>query len=134
MAAGAPPTACTGGVVAQPAVCLALQRLASITDTVLSPALATYTVCVSRSRARADGPVPTGTVGGASPHPAVSSALQREISMTDTVLPNTFATYNVSVCGSSTIPTGTCPVGAVATTPRAQPDVRIALQVDASIT
>jgi hypothetical protein len=53
------PTFTVGGVFAQPEVCSALQVAASITETLLSTLLATYTVSVAWSMATPVGALPT---------------------------------------------------------------------------
>ena len=92
---GAPPTVCVAGVVEQPPGRSALQCVALIADTVLSPALATYTVRVSGLIASSIGLTPTGTTGAVSAHPAGCWALHCEASITETVLSSKFATYSV---------------------------------------
>ncbi len=68
---GVGPAAIVGPASAHPDWFWPLQVAASITETVPSSWLATYTVCVASSIAIANGPAPVGAVAGVCAHPLV---------------------------------------------------------------
>ena len=76
---------------AHPAASDALQRDALSTETVLSPWLATYTVCVAVSIATPLGDYPTGDVRASARQPLVMVALQVSALTTDVVPASTLA-------------------------------------------
>src|ERR1700727_2014129 len=94
------PTATDGGALPQPVRTVALHVAPSITETVLSFTLATYTVSVAWSTAASTGPGPTVTAGGACPQPEAMVALQVAVLITETVLSLPFPTYAVWVAWS----------------------------------
>src|SRR5215469_5248365 len=81
------PAVMLGGTWLQPEVAFALQVAMLITETVLSQALATYSVCVAWLIARPAGQFPTAMLAGVCPQPEVMRALQVAPLMTDTVVP-----------------------------------------------
>ena len=76
----------------QPALVVALQVAASITDTVGSSLLPTYTVCVRLSTTTGSGKPPTATVGGDCAQPAMAPAWQVAALIIDTALSSASAT------------------------------------------
>src|SRR6516165_8365722 len=118
------PAVMVGGAWPQPEVFFALQVAVLMTDTVLSPELATYSVCVTWLIASPAGPLPTVMVAGVWPQPAVTRALQVAPLMTETV----------SVAWSTVTPdNGALPTVMVGQV-RLQPDGRAGLQAAALIT
>src|SRR6516165_6792973 len=83
---GPPATVTVGGFWPHPVVVLPLQVAPSITETVLSFVLPTYTVSVCWLTASGSGKLPTGMVGGCWPQPEVSPAWHVAVLTTDTVL------------------------------------------------
>jgi len=89
-------TATAVGRGRQPVLVSALQRSASITETVLSTWFAVYRVCVVVLTAMASGSLPVWIVGGSrDAQAALWVPLQTRISMTDRVSSFWFATYRV---------------------------------------
>src|SRR6516165_2877862 len=80
------PTETVGAACPQPDVFFPLQVAVLITETVLSPALATYRVPVAWLIASPAGPFPTAMAAGFWPHPEVTWALQVAPLITETVL------------------------------------------------
>src|SRR5215471_1601462 len=116
----------------QPVVVTALQRAALITDTLPPPRLATYTVRVAELTAIPSGNAPTLTVAKGLLQPRVMRALQVAPSITDTVLPNWFTVYTVSVRSSMAAMNGPLPACARAAT--RHPEAVLAVQVVVLIT
>jgi hypothetical protein len=86
------PTATVAGFRPHPEVSLASHVAPSITDTVLSPALATYTVLVTWSTASPRGRLPTLITGDGCAHPDTLRLLQVARFTTDTVPSPEFGT------------------------------------------
>ena len=89
------PTGTVVGVRSQPELSRPLQVRPSITETVLSLMLVTYTVWVARSTVSVLGSLPTVTVGQGPAQPRTVRALQRRPSITDTVFPARNGTIGV---------------------------------------
>src|SRR6516225_7652512 len=86
------PTAAVAGFCPHPEVSLALHVAPLMTDTVLSPALATYTVLVAWSTASPRGILPTLITGDLCAHPDTLRALHAVRFTTDTVPSPEFGT------------------------------------------
>src|SRR6516165_236876 len=85
MALGTRPAGIFGWGLWQLVVMVALQVAALMMEMLVSSRLVTATVRLAGSKAMAEGPKPTVTVGGVCPHPVVVMALQVAPLITDTV-------------------------------------------------